>query len=109
MGIWAVTECEFCTWYHAVQALDVLLCDAALCAHLVDEARDKPDHRVGHVAVFGVLKPAFCIKALRHTPGDAEIRSDNPIDKGFSKTHLKKHYGGKVAGISEVLVMCRLS
>lgn len=83
VGIWAVTECEFCTWNHAVQALDVLLCDSALCAHLVDEAGDKPDHRVCNVAVFGVLKPTFCVKALRHTASDAKIRNDSRIEKGF--------------------------
>lgn len=63
--------CECCTWDHAVQAFDVLLGYTALCAHLVDEAGDEPDHRVGYVAVLRVLKPTFCVKALCHTAGDA--------------------------------------
>lgn len=45
-------HCECSTWDHAVQALNVLLGYAALCAHLVNEAGDEPDHRVSHVAVL---------------------------------------------------------
>lgn len=64
-------HCECSTWDHAVQALDVLLGYAALCAHLVDEAGNEPDHRVSHVAVLRVLKPAFCVKALCNATGNA--------------------------------------
>lgn len=64
-------QCERCTWDHAVQALDVLLGYAALCAHFVDEAGNEPDHRVGHVAALRVFKPAFCVEALRNAAGDA--------------------------------------
>lgn len=64
-------HCGCCTWDHAVQALDVLLGYATLCAHLVNEAGDEPDHRVGHVAVFRVLKSTFCVKALRDAPSNA--------------------------------------
>ena len=64
-------NCEHYTWDHAVQALDVFLGYSALGAHLVNEACNEPDHRVGHVAVFRVLKPTFCVKALCHTAGNA--------------------------------------
>lgn len=64
-------HCECCTGDHAVQALDVFLGYAALGAHLVDEAGDKPDHRVGHVAVFRVLEPALSVKALCNAAGNA--------------------------------------
>lgn len=64
-------QCDYATWDHAVQALDVLLGNAALCANFVDEARNEPDHRIGHVAVLGVLEPAFSVKALCNAAGDA--------------------------------------
>lgn len=64
-------QCERCTWDHAVQALDVFLGHSALCAHLVDEAGNKPDHRVGHVAGLRVLKPTLCVKALCDATGNA--------------------------------------
>lgn len=64
-------HCECCTGDHAVQALDVFLGYAALGAHLVDEAGDKPDHRVGHVAAFRVLEPALSVKALCNAAGNA--------------------------------------
>ena len=54
-----------------MQALDVFLGYAALCAHLVDEAGDEPDHGVGHVAVLRVLKAALCVKALCDTASNA--------------------------------------
>ncbi len=63
--------CERCTWDHTVQAFDMFLGHSALCAHLVDEAGNEPDHRVGHIAVLGVLKPAFCVKALCDATGNA--------------------------------------
>lgn len=44
---------------------------STLCAHLVDEAGNEPDHRVGHVAVLRVLEPALCVKAFRNAPGNA--------------------------------------
>lgn len=46
------THCECCTWDHAVQALDVFLGHATFCAHFIDEAGNKPNHRVGHIAVL---------------------------------------------------------
>lgn len=64
-------HCEQCTWYHAVQALDVLLGYAALCAHFVDEAGNKPDHGVGHIAVLRLLKPAFRVEALCNATSNA--------------------------------------
>lgn len=64
-------QCERGTRDHAVQALDVLLGYAAFCAHFVDEAGNEPDHRVGHVAVLRVFKPALRVEALRNAAGDA--------------------------------------
>lgn len=65
------------TWDHAVQALDVLLGNAALRANFVNEARNKPDHRIGHVAVLGVLEPAFSVEALCNAAGDAAKHTRN--------------------------------
>lgn len=62
---------ESCTWDHAVKTLDMFLGYSALCAHLVNEAGNKSDHRVGHVAGLRVLKPTFCVKALCDTTGNA--------------------------------------
>lgn len=64
-------QCDYSTWDHAVQALDVLLGNAALRANFVNEARNKPDHRIGHVAVLRVLEPTFSVKALCNAAGDA--------------------------------------
>lgn len=76
--------CECCTWDHAVQAFDVLLGYSALCAHLVDEAGNKPDHRVGYITVLWVLKPTFRIKALCHAAGNAVKQTwwQNENEKG---------------------------
>lgn len=49
----------------------MLLGNAALCANFVDEARNKLDHRIGHVAVLGVLEPAFGVKALCNAASNA--------------------------------------
>lgn len=62
-----------------MQAFNVLLCHAALCAHLIDEAGHKPNHRVGDVAVFRVLKPTFSIKALCHTASNAANTHDDTM------------------------------
>lgn len=70
-----MNERDYATWDHAVQALDVLLGNAALRAHFVDEAGDKPDHGVGHVAALRVLKPALCVKALSDAAGNAAERT----------------------------------
>lgn len=78
-GVWAVMECECCTWDHAVQALDVLLGDAALRAHLVDEAGNKPDHGVCRVAVLRVLEPALRVEALGHAASDAADINDDAV------------------------------
>lgn len=67
-------QCDYSTWDHAVQALDVLLGNAALRANFVDEARNKLDHRIGHVAVLGVLEAAFSVEALCNAAGDAAKR-----------------------------------
>lgn len=64
-------QCDYSTWDHAVQALDVLLGNAALRANFVNEARNKPDHWIGHVAVLGVLEPALSVEALCNAAGDA--------------------------------------
>lgn len=61
-----------------MQALDVLLGHAALRAHFVNEAGDKPDHRVGHVAAFRLLEAALGVEAL----GDA---AGNAVKKGRRK------------------------
>ena len=62
---------NYCTWNHAVQALDVLLGYATLRANFVDEARNKPDHRISHVTVLRVLESTFCVKALCNATGNA--------------------------------------
>lgn len=49
----------------------MLLGNSALCAHLVNKARNKPDHEVGHVTGLRVLEPALCVEALSHTAGNA--------------------------------------
>lgn len=54
-----------------MQALYVVLRHSALCAHLVNETSYKPDHRVSHVAILGVLKATFCVKALCHAASNA--------------------------------------
>lgn len=64
-------QCDYGTWDHAVQALDVLLGNAALRANFVDEARNKLDHGIGHVTVLRVLESAFRVEALRNATGNA--------------------------------------
>lgn len=64
-------QCDYGTWNHAVQALDVLLGNAALCANFVDEARNKLDHGIGHVTVLRVLESAFRVEALCNATGNA--------------------------------------
>lgn len=64
-------QCDYGTWNHAVQALDMLLGNATLRANFVDEARNKPDHGIGHVTVLRVLESAFCVKALCNATGNA--------------------------------------
>lgn len=64
-------QCDYGTWNHAVQALDVLLGNATLCANFVDEARNKLDHGIGHITVLRLLKSAFCVKALCNASGNA--------------------------------------
>lgn len=100
-GIRTAAECEWtlwlgscCTWDHAVQALDVLLSYAALCAHLVDEAGNEPDHRVGHVAVFRVLKSAFCVIALCDAPSNAvkQWRNENETGQATMEEIWSEHW-----------------
>lgn len=57
-----------------MQALDVLLGYAALRAHFVDEAGDKPDDGVGHVAGFRLLEAALGVEALGDAAGNAVKR-----------------------------------
>lgn len=65
-----------------MQALDVLLGHAALRAHLVDEAGDKPDHGVGHVAAFRLLEAALRVETL----GDA---AGNAVENGTQRGRLE--------------------
>lgn len=64
-------QCAYGTWNHAVQALDVILGNAALRANFVDEARNKLDHGIGHVTVLWVLESAFRVEALCNATGNA--------------------------------------
>lgn len=61
-----------------MQVLDVVLGDAALRAHLVDEPRDEPHHRVSNVAVFRVLESALRVEAFRDAAGDAAKQNRVP-------------------------------
>lgn len=54
-----------------MEVLDVVLSDSALCAHLIDEARDEPHGRVGDIVILGVLKAALCVEAFCHTSCNA--------------------------------------
>lgn len=63
------------TWYHGVEALQVLVCHATLVAHFIHKAVDKAHHRVRHVWTFGVFEATLCVVALCHAACDTAKQS----------------------------------
>lgn len=63
------------TWYHAVQTLDVILCDPTFCANLVNKSGDEAHDCVCNIVVLRVLKATLGVITLCNTACNAEGRN----------------------------------
>lgn len=60
------------TWYHAVQTLDVILCDPTFCADLVNKSGDEAHDSICNIIVLWVLKPTLSVITLCNTACNAK-------------------------------------
>lgn len=49
---WFSDICKVITWYHAMQALDVILSNSTLCTNFVNKSGNETHNRIGNVIIL---------------------------------------------------------
>lgn len=67
LTFWFSDVYKVITWYHAMQALDMILSNSTLRTNFVNKSSNETHNRIGNVIILWIFKPTFCIIALSYT------------------------------------------